>query len=169
MTCVDESRHGYEDGDFVTFTEVQGMTELNRCEPREIKVLGPYTFSIGDTSNCSDYLRGGIVTQVKVPKKITYVSIICTFSNTVLFYPKLQFSHQLYYISSPKLGIFVLMLQKSIKESMASPEFLFTDFAKFDRPGQLHIAYQALHQYAAKNGQLPKPRNRVCVIFLPFH
>jgi ubiquitin-activating enzyme E1 len=40
VTCLDESRHGYEDGDFVTFSEVQGMTELNGSEPRKIKVLG---------------------------------------------------------------------------------------------------------------------------------
>jgi len=40
VTCIDEARHGYENGDYVTFSEVQGMTELNGCEPREIKVLG---------------------------------------------------------------------------------------------------------------------------------
>lgn len=36
---------------------------------------GPYTFSICDTSNFSDYIRGGIVSQVKVPKKISFVSV----------------------------------------------------------------------------------------------
>lgn len=40
VTCLDEARHGYEDGDHVTFTEVQGMTELNGCKPIKIKVLG---------------------------------------------------------------------------------------------------------------------------------
>lgn len=40
VTCLDEARHGFESGDFVTFTEIQGMTELNSCEPVEIKVLG---------------------------------------------------------------------------------------------------------------------------------
>ena len=40
VTCVDETRHGYETGDYVTFREVQGMTELNGCEPRKISVLG---------------------------------------------------------------------------------------------------------------------------------
>lgn len=48
------------------------MTELNGCEPRKIKVLGPYTFSIGDTTNYSKYVRGGIVTQVKMPKKLNF-------------------------------------------------------------------------------------------------
>lgn len=38
VTCLDESRHGFEDGDYVTFSEVQGMTELNGCKPVKIKV-----------------------------------------------------------------------------------------------------------------------------------
>lgn len=40
VTCLDEARHGYEDGDFVSFTEVQGMTEVNGTDPIKIKVLG---------------------------------------------------------------------------------------------------------------------------------
>jgi ubiquitin-activating enzyme E1 len=63
-----------EDGDFVTFNEVQGMTELNGCEPRKITVKGPYTFSIGDTSGLGNYKTGGIFTQVKMPKILDFVS-----------------------------------------------------------------------------------------------
>ncbi len=73
MTCLDETRHGLEDGDFVTFIEVQGMVELNGCEPRKISVKGPYTFTIGDTSNLGDYKAGGIFTQVKMPKILEFV------------------------------------------------------------------------------------------------
>ena len=40
MACLDETRHGFNDEDYVTFTDVQGMTELNGCEPIKIKVLG---------------------------------------------------------------------------------------------------------------------------------
>lgn len=40
VTCMDETRHGLEDGDFVTFEEVAGMTELNGCEPRKVSVKG---------------------------------------------------------------------------------------------------------------------------------
>lgn len=74
VTCLDEQRHSYESGDYVSFSEVQGMTELNQCEPRKIKVIGPYTFSIGDTSGFSEYARGGIVTQVKMPKIVKFKS-----------------------------------------------------------------------------------------------
>ncbi|XP_071033446.1 ubiquitin-like modifier-activating enzyme 1 isoform X2 [Parasteatoda tepidariorum] len=74
VTCLDETRHGFEDGDYVTFSEIQGMVELNGCEPRKVQVLGPYTFSIGDTSNYGEYIRGGVATQVNMPKKITFKS-----------------------------------------------------------------------------------------------
>lgn len=121
VTCLDESRHGFESGDYVTFSEVQGMTELNGCEPRKIKVMGPYTFSIGDTTGLSDYKRGGIVTQVNMPSTVSF---------------------------------------KSIGEAMADPEFIITDFAKFERPGQLHIGFQTLHKYIKMYGSSPKPRNK---------
>jgi ubiquitin-activating enzyme E1 len=73
VTCLDDHRHGLEDGDYVTFHEVQGMVELNQCAPRQIKVTGPYTFKIGDTSNLSAYQIGGIFTQVKQPKAYRFV------------------------------------------------------------------------------------------------
>lgn len=121
VTCLDESRHGFEDGDHVSFREVQGMVELNSAEPLKIKVLGPYTFSIGDTTGFSDYAKGGIVTKVKVPKKVTF---------------------------------------KSIKTALENPEYVLTDFAKFDRPGQLHMAFQALHHYVQRKSELPRSRNK---------
>ncbi|KAF8351145.1 ubiquitin activating enzyme [Amanita rubescens] len=85
VTCLDETRHGLEDGDFVTFTEVQGMTELNGCEPRKISVKGPYTFTIGDTSNLSNYKAGGIFTQVKMPKIIDFKSLADSLKEPELF------------------------------------------------------------------------------------
>jgi len=34
-----------------------------------------------------------------------------------------------------------------------------SDFAKFDRPGQLHVGFQALDSFVEKNGRYPIPRN----------
>jgi len=42
VTCLDETRHSFQDGDYVTFTEIQGMRELNQCEPKKVKVLGEF-------------------------------------------------------------------------------------------------------------------------------
>jgi hypothetical protein len=51
---------------------------------RLLTCVGPYTFSIGDTSNLSDYVSGGIFTQVKMPKKIEFVSLPIAYSILVL-------------------------------------------------------------------------------------
>lgn len=51
--------------------------------------------------------------------------------------------------------------QKSLSSSMAEPEFMVTDFAKFDRPGQLHMGFQALHAFEKKHSRLPKPWSQV--------
>lgn len=118
VTCLDEARHGFEDGDYVTFTEVQGMTELNQCEPIKIKVLGPYTFSIGDTTNFSDYVRGGIAIQVKMPKTISF---------------------------------------KTLEDAEKSPEFILSDYSKFDHPQNINIAFTALSRYNTKYNRNPKP------------
>jgi len=74
VTTLEDTRHGLEDGDHVKFSEVKGMTELNGDNVRPVKVLGPYTFSIGDTSSYGKYGGGGIFTQVKMPKKVDFVS-----------------------------------------------------------------------------------------------
>mmetsp|Transcript_75622 Transcript_75622/g.175329 ORF Transcript_75622/g.175329 Transcript_75622/m.175329 type:complete len:1032 (-) Transcript_75622:152-3247(-) len=69
-----ERRHGFQDDDWVVFREVQGMVELNDGKPRQIKVTGPYSFAIEDTSKYSTYVREGIVTQVKVPQTVCFSS-----------------------------------------------------------------------------------------------
>lgn len=120
VTCLEETRHGFNDDDYVTFSEVQGMTELNGCAPMKIKVLGPYTFSIGDTSKFGEYVTGGISTQVKMPKTISF---------------------------------------KSLEESEKQPEFVISDFAKFEHPATLHVAFKVLHQFIAETGRAPRPWN----------
>ena len=42
VTCSDESRHNLTDEDFVTFHEIEGMTELNGCAGRQVTVIGQF-------------------------------------------------------------------------------------------------------------------------------
>ncbi|KAL6886278.1 hypothetical protein HDV57DRAFT_490091 [Trichoderma longibrachiatum] len=118
VSALDDSRHGLEDGDYVTFSEVEGMEGLNGCEPRKITVKGPYTFSIGDVSGLGQYQRGGVYQQVKMPKVVDF---------------------------------------KSFTAALKEPEFLISDYAKFDRPQQLHLGFQALHAFQVAEGRLPNP------------
>lgn len=66
VTVSDDERHGFEDGDWVTFREVKGMTEINGQE-YQVEVVSPFSFKIGDTSEFSSYIRDGSVEQIKKP------------------------------------------------------------------------------------------------------
>ena len=55
-------------GDFVTFKDITGMTELNDTPPRPIMVLSPTKFTIEDTSKFQEFTGVGIVEEVKVPR-----------------------------------------------------------------------------------------------------
>ena len=121
VTTIDEKRHGLQDGDFVTFSEVQGMTELNGIEPRRVTFKGPYTFTIGDTSSFGQYKGGGLFKQVKMPEFLNF---------------------------------------KSLRESLAAPECIISDFAKMDRPIILHAAFEALSSFEEQHGRSPRPRSK---------
>lgn len=120
VSALDETRHGLQDGDFVTFSEIEGMEGLNGAEPRKITVKGPYTFSIGDVSGLGQYKRGGLYQQVKMPQVMDF---------------------------------------KKISAALREPEFVMSDFAKFDRPQQLHVGFEALHAFAQAQGRMPRPMN----------
>lgn len=77
IVMIDDANGGklaYEDGDYVTFKEVKGMTSLNNGNPYQIKYISPFAFAIGNTSQLGNYISGGIVQQVKVPKLHSYRS-----------------------------------------------------------------------------------------------
>ncbi|XP_031388388.1 ubiquitin-activating enzyme E1 1 isoform X1 [Punica granatum] len=73
VSCVDDERLEFQDGDLVVFSEVHGMTELNDGKPRKIKSARPYSFMLEqDTTNYGTYEKGGIVTQVKQSKVLNF-------------------------------------------------------------------------------------------------
>jgi ubiquitin-activating enzyme E1 len=128
LFSLENNMHGFEEGDWIKFTEIQGMTQLNYIEKvnefvhRVKKVVSPYEFVIDtDSTAFGDYTNGGIATEVKRPFAMNFLSL---------------------------------------REALQKPEFVLTDLAKFEQPGQLHIAVQALHHFAANNGgQFPRPWN----------
>jgi len=48
---------------------------------------------------------------------------------------------------------------KSLAEQLAQPEFVYSDYAKFDRPMQLHVGFQALHKFQEAHKAWPRPMN----------
>ncbi|KAD3067633.1 hypothetical protein E3N88_35513 [Mikania micrantha] len=73
ITCVDDERLEFQDGDLVVFSEIHGMTELNDGKPRKVINAKPFSFSIEeDTTHYGEYTKGGIVTQLKQPKVLKF-------------------------------------------------------------------------------------------------
>jgi ubiquitin-activating enzyme E1 len=120
VSCVDDERLEFQDGDLVVFSEVHGMKELNDGKPRKIKNARAYSFTLEeDTANYGSYEKGGIVTQVKQQKVLNF---------------------------------------KPLREALSDPgDFLLSDFAKFDRPPLLHLAFQALDKFISELGRFPVP------------
>jgi ubiquitin-activating enzyme E1 len=76
VTVDDDKRHGLYTGDTVIFEGIEGMTELNNMmTPMPITSTGLHSFTICDTSNFSQYTRGGFVTQIKVKKYMDFDSL----------------------------------------------------------------------------------------------
>ncbi|NXG08831.1 UBA1 enzyme, partial [Sakesphorus luctuosus] len=75
VTCLgteDSRGHLFCDSDLVTFSGVEGMTELNSREPVPVRVLDAFRLEIGDTSSFSPYRCGGLVSQVRQSEECSY-------------------------------------------------------------------------------------------------
>ncbi|KAI9922351.1 hypothetical protein PsorP6_002713 [Peronosclerospora sorghi] len=79
VTVSDDTRHGLETGDCVSFREVTGYPFLNDSKPRKVTVTGPFTFFL-DVIDDADKKRfeqgqpstGGYVTQIKQPLVVKF-------------------------------------------------------------------------------------------------
>ncbi|XP_061131336.1 ubiquitin-like modifier-activating enzyme 6 [Syngnathus typhle] len=74
VTCLDNQPHGLQTGQIVIFREVNGMMELNGTT-RQVSVLSPHSFAIGDTSQLQEYAHGGFFVLVKTPKIYTFETL----------------------------------------------------------------------------------------------
>lgn len=121
----DTGRHGLTSGDYVSFSEVQGMTQLNGAGPfKVLSTPSPFSFTIGDTRQYGPgpYVRGGWVTQVKVPVQMAFKSL----------------SQSIGPVGSPT--------------GPSHEEVVPWDFGKAEHMPALHAAWQALHQWMEKEG-----------------
>ena len=84
VSVHEDKRHKFQDGDFVQFREVEGMTELNTLPPTAITVVSGYGFKVHvDATQFGEYTREGLVENVKVPKKISFHSLKQSLHNPV--------------------------------------------------------------------------------------
>lgn len=76
VTTLDNVFHGLEDGDYLSFSEVKGMTQINDMGPIKITVKKPHVFNIGEAAKNFDvHSEGGRVKQVKIASYIDFKSL----------------------------------------------------------------------------------------------
>lgn len=81
VTCVEDERLEFQDGMFVTFSEVVGMPALNSHKPIKIKNCKPHSFELElDTTEYEPYQRGGLVTQFKPSKQLSFKPLAAALS-----------------------------------------------------------------------------------------
>ncbi|CZT99417.1 hypothetical protein PFAG_03910 [Plasmodium falciparum Santa Lucia] len=137
----------FEEGDYVQFSNVEGMTEINN-KIYKIKNLKKYTFEIGDTSLYSEYIKGGICTQVKKHLKLNFYpyEYICV---NPLNNENISNNEQKH---NQNDNHFLDTCNNIIYENIPQPNsFIISDYAKFDMSNHLHYSIQALKWYELQN------------------
>lgn len=126
VTVHEDKRHSYQEGDFVKFTEVEGMPEINGKGPFELtRATGPHSFKINlDTRNFGEYTRQGLVENVKVTKYISFHDLATSYDNPVA--------------SSPD-GMLPTV-----------------DMRAWGRSDSLHCALRAIHEFHSQHKRYPE-------------
>lgn len=81
VTCLEDTRHGLEDGDYVRFTEVGGMAALNEAEARPVVVINPHSFKVNGIGGMGSHTSGGLIMQVKQNKTVHFKSLAEAITN----------------------------------------------------------------------------------------
>lgn len=75
---LEDAKHNLEDGDFVQFSEIKGMTGLNTHAPMKVSVKSPSVINVGVETLAAiagEYQGGGRLHQVKMPKTVSFKSL----------------------------------------------------------------------------------------------
>ncbi len=81
VTCTDTKPHQLSNGDYIIFSEIEGMTELNDGKPIQVKIKDKFSFTIGDTTKMKPYINGGIFIEQKQPQTINFLSFAKSVTN----------------------------------------------------------------------------------------
>ncbi|KAH7816151.1 putative Ubiquitin-like modifier-activating enzyme 1 C (Uba1C) [Monocercomonoides exilis] len=86
--------HPYADGDYVQFSLVEGMTEINNLPPAKVERISPKAFYVEiDTTEFHEYTGNGYITQVKVPTHIKNRSLVDELKEKPTLHPVEDFLH----------------------------------------------------------------------------
>eukprot|EP01061_Rhynchopus_euleeides_P014516 TRINITY_DN25124_c0_g3_i1.p1 TRINITY_DN25124_c0_g3~~TRINITY_DN25124_c0_g3_i1.p1 ORF type:complete len:1055 (+),score=516.54 TRINITY_DN25124_c0_g3_i1:80-3166(+) len=128
----EDHRHELSDGDTVLFTDLPQFPELHNASQ---DVANPNLFQV----------------KVSGPFSFTLLKDDKPYDTSGLKYERGGYVTR---VRQP-----VKMPFKPLEQAIKEPEFLTTDFAKFDAPNTLHMLFLGLHDFEKAKGHLPAPHN----------
>ena len=177
-------------GDFVSFKDVKGMTELNDTPPRPIRVINKTKFTIEDTTKFQEFTGVGIVEEVKVPRPaifkplseainvIYYEDVIEDYVNedSYLGSTASKMSNEpliddLGIISNIKTSQDNIIINEEKKENIPWIKMFYAEFENESLKNlsneKMHLAFLALHEYFNIHQDLPNfnkiKENKECI------
>ena len=177
-------------GDFVSFKDVKGMTELNDTPPRPIRVINKTKFTIEDTTKFQEFTGVGIVEEVKVPRPaifkplseainvIYYEDVIEDYLNedsylgsTASKMSNEPFMDDLGIISNIKTSQDNIIINEEKKENIPWIKMFYAEFENESLKNlsneKMHLAFLALHEYFNIHQDLPNfnkiKENKECI------
>lgn len=75
VSVLHENSHELENGDYVKFSDVKGMSKLNSDKLYQVKVLGPQAFQIDIDKSYGTFEGFGVYTQVRMPTVVNFSSL----------------------------------------------------------------------------------------------
>ena len=177
-------------GDFVSFKDVKGMTELNDTPPRPIRVINKTKFTIEDTTKFQEFTGVGIVEEVKVPRPaifkplseainvIYYEDVIEDYLNedSYLGSTASKMSNEplmddLGIISNIKTSQDNIIINEEKKDNIPWIKMFYAEFENESLKNlsneKMHLAFLALHEYFNIHQDLPNfnkiKENKECI------
>ena len=93
ISCVDDERIDFEEGDIVKLLEVEGMDGIEDVE-FTVKDVQKTSFKIGSTTKFSPYVNGGTVVQQKQPKVLEFAPLVRTRTQIVVLRLAAKYSNR---------------------------------------------------------------------------
>ena len=118
FTVIKDENDGIDNEKYVIFKEIEGMEQLNNLQPTKIYKLDNYRYYINYNERLNNYIKGGIIEEIKLSQKMNYKS----------YKEYMENPNEIYELDGSKkdrnclIHCFILSIQKFYDENKKLPE-----------------------------------------------
>ena len=118
FTVIKDENDGIDNEKYVIFKEIEGMEQLNNLQPTKIYKLDNNRYYINYNERLNNYIKGGIIEEIKLSQKMNYKS----------YKEYMENPNEIYELDGSKkdrnclIHCFILSIQKFYDENKKLPE-----------------------------------------------